>query len=103
MARIALEEGFELNTRKSRLMRQSGRQRLTGIVLNRHPNIGRTEYDRIKATLHNCVRCGPTGQNRDGHPDFRAHLIGLVAHVEQLNPARDSKLRTLLEKIEWEE
>ena len=103
VARIALEESFELNTRKTRLMQQSGRQRLTGIVLNRHPNIQRTDYDRIKATLHNCVCSGPARQNRDGHPDFRARLIGLVAHVERLNPSRGLKLRALLEKIDWEE
>ncbi|UXU85926.1 hypothetical protein LXM88_01180 [Burkholderia sp. S-53] len=31
---------------------------------------------------------GPTSQNRDAHPDFRAHLAGRVAHAAALNAAR---------------
>lgn len=101
VASIALEEGFELNTRKTRLMKQSGRQRLTGIVVNRRPNLQRTDYDYIKAVLYNCGRFGPDSQNRSGHPDFRAHLSGLVAHAAHLNTERGTRLRTLLDKIDW--
>lgn len=102
VAHIALEEGFELNTRKTRLMKQSGRQRLTGILVNYHPNLQRVDYDRLKATLHNCIRFGPASQNRDGHPDFRAHLTGRLAHAEHLNPKRAARLRMLFEHIDWD-
>ncbi len=102
VAHIALEEGFELNTRKTRLMKQSGRQRLTGIVVNRHPNLQRGDYERLKAILHNCVRFGPAGQNRGGHLDYRAHLTGLVAHADRLNPGRARRLRALLRQIDWD-
>jgi hypothetical protein len=102
VARIALEEGFELNTRKTRLMKQSGRQRLTGIVINRWPNLQRADYDRLKALLYNCVRFGPGSQNRNGHPDFRAYLTGIVAHVEHLNSQRAARLRALFDRIDWD-
>jgi hypothetical protein len=97
----ALEEGFAVNTRKTRLMRRGVRQHVAGVVVNAHPNVARDEYDRLKATIHNCVRLGPSGQNLSGHPDFRAHLAGRVAHVAMLNPARGRKLQEALARVEW--
>lgn len=65
VAAIAWEEGFEINTRKTRWMRQGVRQHAAGVVLNVRPNIARAEFDALKATLHNCVRYGAASQNRD--------------------------------------
>jgi RNA-directed DNA polymerase len=101
VCRIALEEGFEIHTRKSRFMRQGVCQQLVGVVVNAHPNVRRETYDCLKATLHNCVRNGPDSQNRAGHVDFRAHLLGRVAHLAQINPARGQRLRSLFEQIRW--
>jgi hypothetical protein len=101
VCRMALEEGFAINTRKTRFMRASVRQRIVGIVVNRHPNPPREEYDNLKAILHNCVVHGPTSQNRLRREDFRAHLQGRVAHVAMLNPHRGQRLLALLERIDW--
>ncbi len=98
---LALEEGFEVNTHKTRVMRRGVRQKVAGVVLNDRPNIARDEYDALKAILHNCARLGPTCQNRAGHPDFRAHLTGRVAHVTSINPDRGRRLRTILDRIAW--
>ena len=67
---VALEEGFEVHTRKTRIMRRSVAQRAVGLVLNSHLNVSRDSFDRLKAILHNCVVHGPDGQNRDGVADF---------------------------------
>ncbi|EXJ13796.1 reverse transcriptase family protein [Imhoffiella purpurea] len=101
VARIALEEGFELNTRKTRLMTAAQRQSLTGILVNAHPNLPRREYDSLKAILHNCIRTGPAAQNRAGLPDFRGHLRGRIAYLAQINPDRGARLLRLWEAIEW--
>jgi len=98
---IVAEEGFALNPAKARVMRQGDRQQITGIVVNEHCNLGRAEFDRLKAILHHCATQGPAGQNRDGVADFRRHLDGRVAWAEQLNPARGTKLRRLFDEIEW--
>src|SRR5262249_34828075 len=37
VCRIALEEGYEVHTRKTRFMRRGIRQQLVGVVLNAHP------------------------------------------------------------------
>jgi hypothetical protein len=101
VCRVALEEGFEVHTRKSRFMRRAVRQQLAGVVVNEHPNVKRGDYDILKAILYNCARLGPASQNRDGRADFRAHLLGRIAYVGLINPARGAKLRRVFDQIAW--
>jgi RNA-directed DNA polymerase len=98
---IALEEGFEVNFRKTRIMRRGVSQRAGGLVLNTHPNIPRRTYDQLKAILYNCVKHGPAGQNHRRVPNFSAHLAGRVAQVQHVNPVRGLRLQRLLDRIVW--
>jgi retron-type reverse transcriptase len=98
---ILREEGFSLNAAKTRIMPRNTRQRVTGIVVNDHCNVGRAEFDTLKAILHNCVRTGPALQNHARSLDFRRHLDGRVGWVEQINPQRGLKLRLIFERIDW--
>jgi RNA-directed DNA polymerase len=98
---IALEEGFEVNTRKTRIMRRSVSQRAAGLVLNEKVNIRRGEFDRLKAILTNCVRTGPTEQNWREVADFYSHLAGRIAHVAMISSGKGEKLRGIFERIEW--
>jgi hypothetical protein len=101
VAAVAIEEGFALQHRKTRIMRQGMRQRAAGVVINQKINMARDDYDRLKATLCNCVRHGPSDQNLSRVADFRAHLAGRVAHLKSLNPDRGGKLVRLFEQIQW--
>jgi retron-type reverse transcriptase len=101
-AAILYEEGFSVNHRKTRVMRQGVRQYLAGLVANNRLNIRRTDFDRLKATLTNCVRQGPETQNREAHPHFRLHLQGKIAFVESMNAAKAVRLRELFERIRWD-
>ncbi len=96
-----MEEGFTVHHRKTRIMQQGVRQRLTGVVVNERLNVPREDFDRLKATLTNCIRFGPQSQNRHDLDDFRHHLHGRVSFVESVNPARGQRLRRLYERIEW--
>jgi len=98
---IAKEEGFEVNGRKTRAMHRSRRQLLTGIVVNEKANVRRPEFDRLKATLTNCLRHGPASQNRENKGDFRAHLAGRIAYVASLNASKAKRLEALFSRIEW--
>lgn len=98
---LALEEGFAINHRKTRLNTRAQCQRLAGMVVNTRPNPPRQEYDRLKAILYNCARFGPDSQNRQGLADFRSHLAGRVAYMTWLNPSRGERLKTLWEGIRW--
>jgi hypothetical protein len=98
---IVMEEDFAVHHRKTRIMRRGVRQRLAGVVVNEHPNVIRADYDKLKATLTNCVRYGAPSQNRMNCDDFRGHLLGRIAFVGMLNPNRGSRLRAIFDWIEW--
>jgi RNA-directed DNA polymerase len=100
-AAIALEEGFAVHYRKTRIMRQGVRQHLAGLVTNERVNVVRADFDRLKAILTNCVHHGPESQNREKHPAFRMHLEGRVAYVEMINLQKGARLRRIFEKIQW--
>jgi hypothetical protein len=101
VAAVLLEEGFSVNHRKTRIMRQGVRQRLAGLVANQRMNVLRADFDRLKATLNNCARLGPESQNRLDHPNFRAHLHGRIGWIESINPAKGQRLRALFDQIAW--
>ena len=98
---IVRDERLSVAPDKTRVQRNHQRQIVTGIVINRRPNLPRDEFDRLKALLHNAVQHGPESQNRGQEADFRAHLLGRIAWVEQLNPARAQRLRESFDRISW--
>ena len=99
---IAHHEGFEIRARKTRTMHSGTRQQVSGIVLNRRPNIPRAQYDALRATLYNCRRQGPATQNLTHHPHFREHLLGRIQYWSSICPERAHKLMTLFDEIVWE-
>ena len=92
---ITEDEGFRLNTAKTKDMSQTSRQKVTGIVVNRHLNVDRRSFDRLKAVIH---ACGDSADLRLRDAAFRASLLGQIGWVEAVNPARGQKLRRLLAK-----
>jgi RNA-directed DNA polymerase len=102
VTQIIREERFAIHKSKRKVIRNNQRQVVTGVVVNVKPNVSRVQFDQLKAILHNCVRHGPTSQNRAGHPDFAAHLLGRIAQMTHLNPARGVKLRALYDRIDWQ-
>ncbi len=99
--RIALDEGFRLNEAKSRVQPRATRQLVTGIVVNDGRNAPREDYEVLRAILHNAARTGASAQNREGHPDFRAHLLGRIGWIEGLNPGRGRRLRADFDRVDW--
>ena len=99
--RIIRDERLKPNRAKRKVVRSHQRMRVTGVVVNERPNVARDEFDRLKATLHNCLKTGPAPQNRDGVTDFRSHLRGRIAFVQQCNAERGAKLLAMFDRIAW--
>ena len=102
-AAVALEEGFNVNHHKTRIMRQGVRQQLAGVVVNRKVSLRRRDLELLEAILNNCARFGAASQNRGALPDFRAHLEGRLGFVEMVNREQGQRLRALFDAIAWEE
>ncbi|MFK7765732.1 MAG: reverse transcriptase family protein [Mariniblastus sp.] len=97
---IAIEEGFQIHYRKTKLMHCSQRQTATGVVINDVTNLARPEFDRLKAILHNCSKHGFEHENREGIPNFAEHLQGRIGWVRQLNRNKAEKLQAVFDSIE---
>lgn len=93
---IVAAEGFRLNPAKTRARTAHQRQITTGIVVNAHLNLPRAEYDRLKATLH---RMATPSDPRRHDPAFRAHIIGRIGWLAQLNPHRAARLQQAFDAL----
>lgn len=96
---IAEDEGFRVHPTKIAVQRAGGRQIVTGIVVNRGLSVPREELRKIRAVLHGAKRSGLASQNRDNHPDFRAHLRGKIGYVMMVDRAKGEKLLRQLEAL----
>ncbi len=101
VSQIVRQERFRLNGAKRKVLRSSGRLVVTGVVVNEKPNVSRREFDRLKAVLTNCLRQGPSTQNKADNPHFAAHVRGRIAQMTQLNPARGARLLVIYNQIDW--
>jgi hypothetical protein len=98
---IAAGEGFRVHAGKSRRAAAAQRQAVLGLVVNARPNVPRPEYDRLRAVLHDAARHGPAAADREGHADFRAHLLGRISWVAAANPDRGARLRSAFDAVDW--
>ncbi|MGE3803657.1 MAG: GYF domain-containing protein [Gemmataceae bacterium] len=96
---IVEEEGFRINQKKSRILRQSTAQLVTGVVVNARPSLPRKELRRLRAILHRARREGLEAQNRAGHKHFRAWLEGKIAYVAMVRPELGAKMKSELGQL----
>ncbi len=90
---IVEDEGFQLNSAKTRIMSKTSRQVVTGVVVNHHLNVTRKAFDQLKAIVH---ACGKADDLRLDDPVFRTSLLGKIMWVEAVNIHRGQKLLELL-------
>lgn len=97
---IARDEGFAVNEKKTRVLRPSSSQRVTGIVVNgAEPRIPRATVRRLRAILHQAEKTGLEAQNRDGHPDFANYLAGMLAWVRMVSPQQAEPLMAAFRRV----
>lgn len=99
--KVIASERFTVHAGKVRIMRQHQRQSLAGLVINDRPRVNRSDYDNLRALLHNAQRHGASSQNHSGHPDFRAHVLGLIAWIGASDPTRRERLLRMATEVDW--
>ncbi len=90
---IVGDEGLTEQPRKTHVMRRGGRQEVTGLTVNDRPSIARKELRLLRAILHNAACSGLESQNREGRPNFAAHLRGRVEFACMVDPSRPRAAR----------
>jgi retron-type reverse transcriptase len=96
---IAEDEGFFINEKKTRVLKQSTAMAVTGVIVNRRAGVRRREARRLRAILHNAKKHGLAAQNRTGDPQFEARLRGQIAFVHMINPDQCRPLLAALNTI----
>ena len=97
---IARDEGFTVNESKTRVLRRSTAQMVTGLVVNDRPGVRRSEVRRLRAILHRARTEGLDRQNRANRPDFAAWLRGKIAFVRMARPELGDRLLADLDALE---
>ena len=80
VCRIVSEEGFQVNTAKTRFMSRGARQTVTGVVVNQILGLSRQERRRLRAAAHQL--------QAKTEPERIVRLQGKVAYLSMLNPAQ---------------
>jgi RNA-directed DNA polymerase len=68
--KIIEENGFSINTKKIRLRDRNSRQEVTGLTVNKFPNVSRSYIRNIRAMLHNWEKYGLSSVESRLHMDF---------------------------------
>lgn len=88
LARIVSAQGFAINSAKTRMQYRDSRQEVTGLVVNRRPNVRREYRNLIRAMTHNVYRKGSfdvpdsTGALKPGSLD---QLQGMLSFVDSVD------------------
>lgn len=96
---ICQDEGFQVNEKKTRVLRRNTRQSVTGIVVNDRLSIPRSQIRRVRAILHQAQKTGLDAQNRENHPHFREWVTGMIAYINMVNPEQGKKLSDALSRL----
>lgn len=88
--------GFFLNEGKTRCLRPGQRQMVTGIVVNRAPQLPRTTRRALRQALYHCEKHGVADHLAHGNDgavpeaaacqSYLASLLGQVSHLLHVNP-----------------
>ena len=97
---ITADEGFAMNEGKTRVLRPSAAQTVTGVVVNDRPGVPRKVVRRLRSILHRARTEGLAAQNRTNHPHFESWLRGMIAYIHMINPSQAEPLHRELAAID---
>ncbi len=96
---LVADEQFRLHTKKTRVVHRSQRQTVTGIIVNDKLSVSRQTIRRVRAILHRAQREGLAAQNRQQHPHFESYLLGMIGHIQAVNPVQGQKLKEQFQRL----
>lgn len=91
--RVVEDEDFQLNRRKTAVMRAPSRQVVTGLLVGDAIRLSRRDLRRLRAFLHRCDRDGVEKTSLDIGKDALAVARGHLAYVTMVMPDYAARLR----------
>ncbi len=96
---IVAHEGLTIHPDKTRILRRSRQQEVTGVVVNTKPNIDKDTLKRFRATLYQIEKDGPAGKHWGHSSDLFAAVQGFANFVAMLNPEKGAEFLEQLQRI----
>src|SRR5919202_5878690 len=96
---IVAHEGFTINEQKTRILRKSRQQEVTGVVVNSQLNVSKKELKRFRATLFQIEKDGPEGKHWGNSSDVMASIQGFANFVAMVNPEKGAQFQEQVQRI----
>ncbi len=97
--RIVSHEGFQVHPDKTRVLRKSRQQEVTGVVVNQKLNVDRATLKKFRATLHHIEQDGLHGKTWGHSSDLLRAIEGFANYVYMVNPEKGSQFLTQIKRI----
>lgn len=107
--KIIRQQGFTINLKKTKYLRNSGKQIVTGITVNNGTFVDRVMVDTVKQELYYCLKFGYKNhlkykQNK-GEPikaGYKEWLFGKLCFIYSIDEKRGENFLKLFNQIDWD-
>lgn len=100
--KILADEGFRVALEKTRFLRKSARQGVTGLTVNSKLSPPRREVRALRALLHEARTKGATAANRNHETAFAARVRGRIEAVRSVDRRKGEKLLEEYKRVSWQ-
>lgn len=97
--RIVAHEGFTVHEQKTRVLRKSQQQEVTGIVVNEKLNVDRETLRRFRALLHHIEKDGLAGKQWGQSSDVLSAIEGFANFVASVNSEKGDRFLAQVKRI----
>jgi len=96
---IVDHEGFVINEEKTRIMRNTNQQDVTGVVVNSKLNVDQKILKRFRATLYQIEKDGLADKHWGHSGNLLASIQGFANYVAMINPEKGAEFQVQIERI----
>jgi RNA-directed DNA polymerase len=97
---IVAHEGLTVHPDKTRVLRQSQQQEVTGVVVNQKLNVDRSTLKRFRATLYQIEKDGLAGKQWGQGADLLQSIQGFAHYIAMVNPSKGSEFLAQVQRIQ---
>ncbi len=97
---IVSDEGFTIHPDKTRIMRKTTRQEVTGLVVNEGLSVPRDELKKFRALLFQIEKDGPAGKTfRGSETELLSAIRGYSHFIKMVHPEKGAKIVSQVNSI----